>query len=385
MDNSIFYLNELVKSLMSDIEAYQDALRMHAITIPREKLEEAVRYGFPEDIYSYYMNTYYVKNEAAAEGVINFIKKDFIPYLQNVSFHLQEAMNVGPGGTAAASVLSNPSSASKPQVGKHSLSSEELAFRTQQLMKKAEAQEKSYKELEKTLGIKRVPRMSIAEADKQNANPHYLEGDEFGINCATCANAYALRLVGFNVKAKGNTLENESLNYWMSHGSNCFKLWKNIDGSPAQPTFINEWMRKKNYTEMTPNRYEEFFEEECGKEGVYIMTIGWKRGGGHATILQRDKTGLFRIEPQQYAKAISDDEGRRKVSDLVSLLRTAPPSNSAILRVDDKVFDTDKKSFYVHDGVDKDGNPIPLELICDDNKGKAGKVIETTFAALFEI
>lgn len=113
MDNSIFYLNELVKSLMSDIEAYQDELRMHAITIPREKLEEAVKYGFPEDIYSYYMNTYYVKNEAAADGVINYIKKDFIPYLQNVSFHLQEAMNVGKGGGAASSVLSDPASSKK--------------------------------------------------------------------------------------------------------------------------------------------------------------------------------------------------------------------------------------------------------------------------------
>lgn len=391
MDNSIFYLNELVKSLMTDIEAYQDALRMHAITIPREKLEEAVRYGFPEDIYSYYMNTYYVKNEAAAEGVINFINKDFIPYLQNVSFHLQEAMNVGPGGASAASVLTNPSSATKPQNPQSSRSVDDLAFRTHQLMKKAEAQEKNYRELEKALGIKRGPRMTVAEADKQNANPNHTyeylpdsEGDyyyidgkmrrskwwvrfspekqsllesmpryrknpdykrEYSINCATCAAAYALRLLGFDVKAKGNPEKNGNRNTWLSE-CHSFDIWNNVDGTKANPTHYEGWMKKKGLGEMTADDYKRFFEEECKETGVYIVTVAWKGGGGHATVLQRDVDGtLYYIEPQVFDASRTID-GRRSIDDLVNGMAPVQPSEKGVMRVDNKLFNVEYTDLF---------------------------------------
>ncbi len=391
MDNSIFYLNELVKSLMSDIEAYKDALRYHAITAPKDILENALYRGFPEDIYSIYMNSYYVKNEAAAEGVINFIKKDFIPYLQNVSFHLQEAMNVGSGGTAAESVLMNPSSTSEPQVGKHSLSSEELAFRTQQLMKKAEAQEKNYKDLEMALGIKRGPRMSIEEADKQNANPnhtyeylpdsdgdyYYIDGKmrrskwwvrfspekqallesmpryrknpgykrEYSINCATCAAAYVLRLFGFDVKAKGNPEKSGNRNTWLSE-CHSFDIWNNVDGTKANPTHYVDWMKKKGLDEMTANDYKSFFEEECKETGVYIVTVAWKGGGGHATVLQRDVDGkLYYIEPQVFDASRTID-GRRCIDDLVNGMTPVQPSEKGVMRVDNKLFNVDYTDLF---------------------------------------
>lgn len=391
MDNSIFYLNELVKLLMTDIEAYQDALRMHAITIPREKLEEAVRYGFPEDIYSYYMNTYYVKNEAAAEGVINFIKKDFIPYLQNVSFHLQEAMNVGPGGVAETSVFSAPSSSSRPQGIPVPPSPEELAYRTQQLMKKTEAQEKNYKDLEMALGIKRGPRMSIEEADKQNANPNHTyeylpdsEGDyyyidgkmrrskwwvrfspekqallesmpryrknpgykrEYSINCATCAAAYVLRLFGFDVKAKGNPEKSGNRNTWLSE-CHSFDIWNNVDGTKASPTHYDDWMRMLGLTEMTPDDYKYFFEVNCKEQGVYIVTVAWKGGGGHATVLQRDADGkLYYIEPQVF-DANKTNDGRRSIDDLVNGMASVQPPEKGVMRVDDKLFNVDYADLF---------------------------------------
>ena len=43
----------------------------------------------------------------------------------------------------------------------------------------------------------------------------------------------------------------------------------------------------------------EYFNEVCKEEGVYELSIGWKSGGGHATILQRFADGELRyIEPQ---------------------------------------------------------------------------------------
>ena len=384
MDNSIFYLNELVKSLMSDIEAYQDALRMHAITIPREKLEEAVRYGFPEDIYSYYMNTYYVKNEAAAEGVINFIKKDFIPYLQNVSFHLQEAMNVGPGGASAASVLTNPSSATKPQNPQSSGSVDDLAFRTHQLIEKNKAIEKNNKDLENALGITKGVPMSIAEADKQNANPHLTDefiedpsGDyetitgiryrknpaynpndknyyeQFKVNCATCATAYVLRLRGFDVKAKGNEKGSGSLNEKIANANEYLNVWKNIDGTKAVAVHTDDWMKKNGIKEMTTNDYRNYFDETCKEKGVYVVMVRYSDdSSGHATILQRDSDGvLYYIEPQRYEMSKGAD-GKRSLDDLLmrhdgsQKLSTKPTHGYGVLRVDDKLFNTDYAGLF---------------------------------------
>lgn len=384
MDNSIFYLNELVKSLMSDIEAYQDALRMHAITIPREKLEEAVRYGFPEDIYSYYMNTYYVKNEAAAEGVINFIKKDFIPYLQNVSFHLQEAMNVGPGGASAASVLTNPSSATKPQNPQSSRSVDDLAFRTHQLIEKNKAIENNNKDLENALGITKGVPMSIAEADKQNANPHLTDefiedpsGDyetitgiryrrnpaynpndkkyyeQFKVNCATCATAYALRLRGFDVKAKGNEKGSGSLNEKIANANEYLNVWKNLDGTKAEAIHTDDWMKKNGIKEMTTNDYRNYFDETCKEKGVYVVMVRYSDdSSGHATILQRDADGvLYYIEPQRYEMSKGAD-GKRSLDDLLmrhdgsQKLSSKPSHGYGVLRVDDKLFNTDYADLF---------------------------------------
>ena len=79
--------------------------------------------------------------------------------------------------------------------------------------------------LEKLLGIAKGKPMTLERADKQNANPRYtyqyiadpngpidIDGvkvrenpnhkPEYSINCATCSATFALRLLGFDVKAK---------------------------------------------------------------------------------------------------------------------------------------------------------------------------------------
>lgn len=90
------------------------------------------------------------------------------------------------------------------------------------------------KNIEKSLGIKKGRPMTYEEADRQSANPRHVneyiadassrikikgtnihvrknplydaaKHEQYGINCQTCAPAYALREWGFNIYAKGNT------------------------------------------------------------------------------------------------------------------------------------------------------------------------------------
>ena len=90
---------------------------------------------------------------------------------------------------------------------------------------------------------------------------------------------------------------------------------------------------------MSKNRYLEFFDEQCKEVGVYELVIGWKRGGGHATILQRFADGTLRyIEPQadnsigsgyewDNLEHLADRGARSHIHDC-----------RGIMRIDDKLF-----------------------------------------------
>lgn len=223
--------------------------------------------------------------------------------------------------------------------------------------------------IEKATGKRKGKRMSMDEADKQSANPKHTyeyiadpKGNltikgvkcrknpaydrQYSINCATTSAAYALRLQGFDVKAKGNS-KNNPLNKWLSEG-NSFKIWKNTDGTEAKPALVKDWMKNKTangkpINKMTPSLYKAYIEENTKEEGVYILTLAWKGdGGGHATIVQRwrDKEGklqLSQIEPQVYdqQKGVT-----RSMDELYNAMSSNPPANKGIMRVDNKLFDT---------------------------------------------
>lgn len=220
--------------------------------------------------------------------------------------------------------------------------------------------------LEEKLGITKGKPMSVDEADKQSANPNYVpkyiidpkgsytdghnklslnpkydEKRDYpnSINCQTCAPAYALRLLGFNVTAKPNT-PGSKLEY-LSKGLQCWEAWRNLDGSAATHSSINSWLAAKKYKQMTPKRYVEFFNEICKSPGVYELSIGWKRGGGHATILQRFADGTLRyIEPQADNSTGSGNEWK----DVAYLSEQGAARNHdcrGIMRVDNKLFNAD--------------------------------------------
>jgi hypothetical protein len=220
-----------------------------------------------------------------------------------------------------------------------------------------------FKKMEADLGIKRGMPMSVDDADKQNANPNfvnrfvfdpngaYSDGTRryslnpkynkslhrpYSINCQTCAPAYMLRLQGFDVTAKPNT-PGSALER-LSRGYNVWSVWNNADGTPARHNSFVDWMSAKNYKRMTPGRYIEFFEAQCKDEGVYELSIGWKRGGGHATIIQRFADGSLRyIEPQADNSIGSGYEWK----DLMHLANSGegnPHGCRGIMRIDDKLF-----------------------------------------------
>lgn len=221
-------------------------------------------------------------------------------------------------------------------------------------------------EIEKVLKRTKGKPMNVEEADKQNANPRHVDkwlldpngrwvnehGDRItpnpkykktdepnSINCQTCAPAYVLRLKGFNLIAKPNT-PGSKLDY-LSRGR-AFEIWKNIDGTPAKHISNNEWLKSKGYRQMSEKRYKEFFNEVCKEEGVYELTISWKGGGAHATILQKFADGELRyVEPQRDNQKGSGYEWKN-VDYLCKLGRTTNLAESrGIMRVDNKLFDTD--------------------------------------------
>lgn len=161
---------------------------------------------------------------------------------------------------------------------------------------------KNCRELEKKLGIFKGRPMSWERADQQNANPGYVVGVKNGyqINCATCSPTYMMRLMGFNVTADNYS---NALVEYLSKGLQCWEKWLNADGTQATWVQLNQWKNARGYKEMTTLRYKEFIEDVCKEEGVYEMSIGWARGGGHSTIIQRFADGsLKRVDAQVYCQ-----------------------------------------------------------------------------------
>ena len=197
-------------------------------------------------------------------------------------------------------------------------------------------------EIENELAMKKGAAMSVEDADKQSANPKHGKGYEYSINCQTCAPAYMLRLRGFNLTAKGNT--SGSLSQYLAR-QRSFEAWLNPDGSACSGVLTVDWMVAKGYKRMNAKRYKEYFEETCKEQGVYVLTIGWKGGGGHATILQRFEDGtLAYIEPQVYSAALG---AKRPIDELCNDGGAVPYRKRGILRIDNKIFN--KKFLSIFD------------------------------------
>lgn len=363
--------------------------------------------GVPEQICSHYDYMY----AQPLEGAINYNLREALTeaykYLVEIYDQIVASMNrIGLSVERVPRALTDAGYGGDASTGftTTSINVTQSPIKNEKEDKAAQAREQNLREMEKYFG-KPNPEIkhNIAKADMQNANPHYgetdeygVEKDEYGINCATCALAYALRrCFGFDVTAKGNTEKVNNLNYWLSFNNNILEVVKKSDGSPVKASFLVDWMKGRQKTSLKPEDYEDFFEEVCDKEGVYLFTMTWWGGWDHhVTILERDETGLHRIEPQVYDENVSDAEGKRSINDLVKKLYAFPSIADCIFRWDkDIMLDVEEKSFYIPNEarmiMDSNGKeiPEPMELVQDDASydDSKGKVHKMRFTDLFSM
>ncbi len=180
--------------------------------------------------------------------------------------------------------------------------------------------------IEQELGIRRGKRMTHEEANMGKVNPNYGK-QGYNVNCSTCSATYILRSIGFDVQAKANIAGNTNVQA-LSRGMTTWDKWEN---GATQYNSTKLWMGNKGYKRMNSLRYMEFIEENTQTAGIYEFNVGYKGGGGHSTLLRRNKDGsIERIEQQ--------NTNNGSLADLLSQLEATPRALRGICRVDNAKF-----------------------------------------------
>lgn len=233
------------------------------------------------------------------------------------------------------------------------------------------------KDIEKSLGIKKGRPMTYEEADRQSANPRHVneyiadassrikirgtnihvrknplydaaKHEQYGINCQTCAPAYALREWGFNIYAKGNTKALEDLSNYLSKGNNWLETWTEKDGSAVSITSFKDYLKAHpSWKHMTQQRYLQYFDDVCKEEGTYEVGLSWEPRGGHCTIVKRFSDGSIKyIEPQEDN---SDGSGfeEKDIKYLCANMRKDPILKDGAIKVSDKLLNIKYVSIFL--------------------------------------
>ena len=233
------------------------------------------------------------------------------------------------------------------------------------------------KDIEKSLGIKKGRPMTYEEADRQSANPRHVneyiadassrikirgtnihvrknplydaaKHEQYGINCQTCAPAYALREWGFNIYAKGNTKALGDLSNYLSKGNNWLETWTEKDGSAVNITSFKDYLKAHpSWKHMTQQRYLQYFDDVCKEEGTYEVGLSWEPRGGHCTIVKRFSDGSIKyIEPQEDN---SDGSGfeEKDIKYLCANMRKDPILKDGAIKVSDKLLNMKYVSIFL--------------------------------------
>lgn len=233
------------------------------------------------------------------------------------------------------------------------------------------------KDIEKSLGIKKGRPMTYEEADRQSANPRHVneyiadassrikirgtnihvrknplydaaKHEQYGINCQTCAPAYALREWGFNIYAKGNTKAFGDLSNYLSKGNNWLETWTEKDGSAVSITSFKDYLKAHpSWKHMTQQRYLQYFDDVCKEEGTYEVGLSWEPRGGHCTIVKRFSDGSLKyIEPQEDN---SDGSGfeEKDIKYLCANMRKDPILKDGAIKVSNKLLNIKYVSIFL--------------------------------------
>lgn len=231
--------------------------------------------------------------------------------------------------------------------------------------------------------------MSDEDADLKKSNANYGKDKQYGINCATTTTTFMLRKRGYNVTAKARDANEHTDS--IAYGLNLYDAWRNPDGSAVSPTMLLDKFNSKveekglsgeldklkhiknklielqdsesNQTENYISHklktayseirekfapiYKEVLMDACKEEGYYTFGLVWEAvdiGGGHYTVLKSEKDSngnivLTNIEPQTGDPFNSIDE-------MISYLDFPPDSDDTVLRIDDKVFNSEYNDLF---------------------------------------
>lgn len=233
------------------------------------------------------------------------------------------------------------------------------------------------KDIEKSLGIKKGRPMTYEEADRQSANPRHVneyiadassrikikgtnihvrknplydaaKHEQYGINCQTCAPAYALREWGFNIYAKGNTKAFGDLSNYLSKGNNWLETWTEKDGSAVSITSFKDYLKAHpSWKHMTQQRYLQYFDDVCKEEGTYEVGLSWEPRGGHCTIVKRFSDGSIKyIEPQEDNSEGSGFE-EKDIKYLCANMRKDPILKDGAIKVSEKLLNMKYVSIFL--------------------------------------
>lgn len=233
------------------------------------------------------------------------------------------------------------------------------------------------KDIEKSLGIKKGRPMTYEEADRQSANPRHVneyiadassrikiqgtnihvrknplydaaKHEQYGINCQTCAPAYALREWGFNIYAKGNTKALGDLSNYLSKGNNWLETWTEKNGSAVSITSFKDYLKAHpSWKHMTQQRYLQYFDDVCKEEGTYEVGLSWEPRGGHCTIVKRFSDGSIKyIEPQEDNSEGSGFE-EKDIKYLCANMRKDPILKDGAIKVSDKLLNIKYVSIFL--------------------------------------
>lgn len=94
MNVSIYNQIRQLEKMHRILSEYADNLRYHVIVGPESMIDEALYYGLPEEIGSWYKYRYFAQNRTDAENIISYINCFCLPYLESQMVILKETLNV---------------------------------------------------------------------------------------------------------------------------------------------------------------------------------------------------------------------------------------------------------------------------------------------------
>lgn len=169
--------------------------------------------------------------------------------------------------------------------------------------------------------------MTHSEANEGKVNPKYGKRG-YNINCSTCTATYYMRRLGFDVTAKASIKANEHVRE-LSRGYTTWEKWK---GGRTRYHSTKAWMNANNLTNMNTDAYRKFINAFTKEDGFYEFNVGYESGGGHSTILLREKGVIYRIE-QQIKKV-----KKQPLEPLLANLKKNPNEVRGIYRIDNAEF-----------------------------------------------